>query len=106
MKLGHLLVGPAAIAPRPTNRPISAAMRPVFSSAPTILVWSRRLQQSFKAEEIYEVTDSCSADGERVNNIYMRTGLSGPILTFLFILNFIQQNGRYLKKIFPNVLII
>jgi hypothetical protein len=75
-------------------------MRPVFPSAPAILAWSRRLQQSFEAEAIFGVTDSCSVDGERerVNNIYVRIGSSGPILTFFIHFEFYPTKWSIFEK--------
>jgi hypothetical protein len=101
-KFGHLLAGLPTITHGQTNQPswsISGAMRSVFPSAPVILVWSHWLQQSFEADAISGVTDSCSADGERVNNIYMRTGPSGPILSFLIHFEFYPtKRSRFEKK--------
>jgi hypothetical protein len=84
MKYDHLLVGPPAVAPGPTNRPnrpISGAMGPVFSSAPAISVCRRRLQLSFGADAISRVTRLLLCrQGERGNTIYVHGGSSGPIL--------------------------
>jgi hypothetical protein len=45
-----------------------------------------------------ESRDHCFAESGRPNSIYVTSGSSGPIFTFLFNLNFIQQNGPDLKK--------
>jgi hypothetical protein len=102
MKSGHLLAGPPAVVNRLTNRsiwPISSAMRPVSPSAMTIFLWHLWLQQNFRTDAISRVTELCSIKSERGNTIYVHSGPSGAILTFLIHFEFYPTKRSRFEKL-------
>jgi hypothetical protein len=73
-------------------------MRPVFAWTPVIQGVQSWLQLFFQPREGESDASSDLPTG-RKNTIYVRGGPSGPVFSFLFILNFNQANGlRFDKK--------
>jgi hypothetical protein len=82
-----------------TLSPITAQFRPVFAPPPSISALSDRLRLLSRPEQMgNEEFTLLPSRRDRIPYTWV-VGQVGPFLSFWFNLNFIQQNGRDLKKI-------